>query len=173
MYEVREVGPELLAPGDVILGQRDGREWEVVEYDGLGTLVLQRDGKEVQVHGEKLPAKVRLVMTAAEMQERAVATAQVMLRGEVIGIRDDSAEDGLPEGTHRVPASFVDVGSMLAHLYLFHQPERKKSDRTPAVYPAEGPMAELLRHHDEAHAAPLFVAHVHDPDFYKNLAAAR
>lgn len=154
-----ETTPELLVPGDVILGARDGKEWTVAEKLDPPGLLLERGEKEVRVLLHQLPPKVTLVSPAQRSHEAAVALAQVRLGGEVVGVKDG--------GPFSTPAHFQDPGQLLAHLYLFHMAATTKD--SPAVYP-EGPLAELLRIHDHEHGSSLVVPHRHVESFHADLA---
>jgi hypothetical protein len=158
----RYATPSLLVEGDTILA-KGGKAWTITATAD-GELTMERDGKAHTVPLDRLPPQVTLVESAAERHERALALSQVRLGGEVVAHKD-------ADGPYRVPASFPDPASFLAHLYVFHTP----ADRDPKVgvaWAAEQDMSALTTLHDALHTRTLDTPHQHDPSFYRKLAGA-
>lgn len=165
-----ETTPELLAEGDMIVGARDGKAYEVVEINNDADdgdppalhVVLRREGgsKLVGVDLAKLPARITLLSTRREREAHALALVQVRLGAEVMATR----EEGQPYVT---AASFSDPSSLYSHLYIFHFVKDKPKDGT--TYP-EGALTELVKAHTAMHeSGRIAETHEHSPTFYRDL----
>lgn len=152
----RHTTPDLLVPGDIIL---DSRGRETVVEDTTAKAVHLRVGDKVhEVPLERLPVQVPLVATAAEVHERALALAQVRLGGEVVAHKDG-------DGPYRCPERFVDLASLLGHLYLAHLAPGR-DPKVPPSFPT-ATYAEADAWHRDEHTRVLVVPHTHEPAFYQ------
>lgn len=141
--------------GDLVLGAKDGKEWVVSRKTGASVTLTHGD----KVHNLKiadLPFNVQRIATAYEVLERAEALAQVRLGGETLARTDT------PDGVPSTPDVFVDKGSLLAHIYLFHMAENVK-------YP-DGTFGDAIAAHDAMHEREPVVPHTHDSGFYRAMA---
>ena len=135
--------------GDMV--ELGGKVWQCVDRIGSVVEVEREDGKK---HKGEPKGPVKVISTAAQDMELAVATAQIRLGGQVIATRDGS-------GRFLVPATYPDVGSLLTHLYTLH-----------GVTVQADSIRDGLRKHEWLHrpenkVAGQYEEHYHDPDFYR------
>ena len=164
------MGWSMIKDGDVVLGARDGAQWQVDgtptdQPDGSRLVNLVKlDEQAVRHKNIRVRGVVRRVATGAQMRERALAIVQVKLGGEVVAVADDGDERG-----HACPAVFTDAGHLAAHLLLFHATTTTKNvDGSESTYSQVDGEHRAL-HHDIAagNPKPGTVTHWHDPNFDK------
>ena len=135
--------------GDIVYG-KDSQPWVVTERDGT-QYTVEREGRKPFVGN--FTGSVRIVETAAQVMDTAVATIIDTLGGGVL--------DAEMDGVLLCPVEYDEPGTLMAHLYRLHgvrfDPERPES-----------PMSVLNSGHNELHDVRLpeqsgYVRHHHDP----------
>lgn len=132
---------------DLIVGA-DGNTWRVESKTGPKvSLVRVKDSKK----HVGTPSGTVEFLSAGWLEEQAVARIEEHMHGSTVVSRQRG------DGTHVCPADYVHVGTLQAHLMLFHKttPPRDEQD-----------MATLNRVHANLHnTTDTYEPHVHDPDW--------
>jgi len=136
---------DLVPVGAVVLIK--GVEWTVTASQRHEVTVRTKAGK---MHTGRPTGLVEVLSTPMEGMEIATALAQVQLGGQVAAVGPDE------NGVHFTPVTFPDVGSALAHIYIFH-----------GQVPSSGSIRDVLAEHKRLHdvKGKGYVEHLHDPDF--------
>lgn len=137
---------------DVTVGSTvllNGARWKVTERHGP-TVTARTDQGQTHTGTPKGLVEVANLAPSTSQMDVAAALLQVQLGAQVVAVGPTK------EGMHYVPVSFADVGSALAHIYLFHG-QTYSNDSVREV------LAEHGRLHDAKGAG--YVDHIHDPQF--------
>jgi hypothetical protein len=134
--------------GDVVLGAKDGKAWEVIEKFDDGRVTIKNSEK--RQYTLPVSGPVQIIATAAEIMAAAEATVKITLPGSEVVARIDNVT-----GVHRCPPTFREAASAQAHCYVLHG---KRSTATNIL--------DILAEHTRWHAAnDSLRPHVHVKDF--------
>lgn len=138
----------LVGTGDVVLGAKDKKPWEVVRKAPDGTTTIRNGDREYTF----VPfGRVDVIATAAEVLAAAEAAIKVTMPGSVEIMRQD------PETKlWTCPNAFPDAGVLQSHAYVLHGKRLEES-------PLPDMMAEHLRWHE---ANDVATPHIHTKDWY-------
>lgn len=147
-----ETAWENVQPGDTIIGA-DKQKWLVSECYPDGEVLLTRESDQ-KTHRGKPSGRVQITSTRQLEMAMAGGLVAVKLGGiEIYKQVGDRTSEKL------VPVDFIDPGTLLAHLFIFHG---YRSD-TPDL---AGLRAEHAARHDpEVKEMQEYEPHRHDPDF--------
>lgn len=137
-------------PGDLVIGKNDSL-WAVEDIDHTTGKVVLRNATTDRLVEQVVPLTnaVGISVRRDEQMDAAVALTKVYLRGEEIARRNE-------DGRVMTPPVFVHPGSVLSHLYVFHN----------RPLPFDSPSLEaLIAEHHAMHERGLSISedHVHDP----------
>ncbi len=136
--------------GDVVLGAKDGKPWEVIRRGEGSEVTIKNDAKREYTFAPS--GNVTIIATADEIMAAAEASVKIAMPGSVEVARLDNET-----GVHKCPNTFPDAGSAQAHCYVMHG---KRSTATGIL--------DILAEHKGWHeASQTYRPHVHTKDFYR------
>lgn len=145
MVDWSEVGP-----GDIVMGAKDKKAWEVQSKLPDGTTTIKNGERQYTF----VPSgRVDMIATADEVLAAAEAAIKISMPGSV-----EVAVQNTETKLWMCPNSYPDVGSLQSHAYVLHT---KKLE--------EGPLPDMLAEHRRWHDQnDIALPHVHTKDFYRN-----
>jgi len=138
----------LVGPGDVVLGAKDQKAWEIVRKLPDGTTTIRNGEREYTF----VPTgKVDLIATRDELIAAAEAAVKVTMPGSVEIMRQD------PETKlWTCPNTFPDAGVLQSHAFVLHGKRL-----------SENPLPDMLAEHKAWHDAnDVATPHIHVKDWY-------